>query len=153
MRKNLATDAVAADKTRTLLVDFLRISTSNHQGCCVRMQRSTWIMAVTAHDFSTALQAALDVEQPLLLTLLDGHRHTVLFPVLITEHEVCFAGPRPDRRVVVACAEIAYLEVAGQKVALHDRLTALLLQAELSQHPARQKASSFGIGDSRVARR
>ena len=92
-------------------------------------------MAVTARDFSDALKAAMVAEKPLLLTLIDGHQHRVLLPVSITENQVEFAAPHIGHQIVVAWNEIASLEVAGQAVAPHDRLTALLLKAELSEAP------------------
>jgi hypothetical protein len=98
-------------------------------------------MTVTARAFSDALKAAMVAEKPLEITLVDGRQHHVLLPVSIMEKEVAFAGPYiADQRIVVAWNEITSLEVGGQGVAphdrvvsFHDRLTVLLLKAELPE--------------------
>ena len=98
-------------------------------------------MTVTARVFSDALKSAMVAEKPLRLTLNNGHQHRLLLPVSITEKEVAFAGPYIiDQRIVVAWKEIASLEVGGQGaaphdrvIAAHDRLTVLLLKAELPE--------------------
>lgn len=107
-------------------------------------------MAVTARTFSDALKSAMVAEKPLRLTLNNGHEHRVLLPVSIMEKEVAFAGPYIiGQRIVVAWNEIASLEVGGQGAAphdrvvpLHDRLTVLLLKAELPEEASEAVVAS-----------
>jgi hypothetical protein len=86
-------------------------------------------MSVTAREFSDELKVALEEEQFLLLTLVNGRQHRVLSPVLITDSAVEFTGYNLGHRNVVAWKEISFVQRERQQVTLVHQMPTIQVRS------------------------